>query len=129
MVFVYFARDSDGLEAATAIVSWWKRHRRIYVFSGGLCEKNRLRSAEASKRVRLEQRSPSPATSKKPPNSGGFCVTWGLYSGEELAQSLLVVVFGLLSEKSTHPEEKKTFFSYLFPVLCVSPCILIKKTG
>ena len=37
--------------------------------------------------------SPSPATSKKPPNSGGFCVTYRLKFNTEMAQNLQADVY------------------------------------
>ena len=45
MPFVCLARDSNGLEAATAVVSRRQKRRCVGVFSGRLCEKEHLRSA------------------------------------------------------------------------------------
>ena len=39
MVFVYFVRDSDGLEAATAVVSRRQKARRAGFLAAGFAEK------------------------------------------------------------------------------------------
>jgi hypothetical protein len=39
MVFVYFARSSDGLEAAAAIVSWRQKARCTGLLAAGFAKK------------------------------------------------------------------------------------------
>jgi len=46
MVFVYFAYDFNGLEAAAAVATRRQKRRNVSIFSGRLCEKDRLRSVK-----------------------------------------------------------------------------------